>query len=99
MDNMNMDETKGASFTIVNDEGKEVKCDVLFTFESEETNKNYIVYTDNTKDDAGNTRVYASCYNPDMDEQELQPIETDKEWKMIEIILSEAQNQVRGSGE
>lgn len=98
-ENMNMAEEKSASFTIINDEGKEVKCDVLFTFESDETHKNYIVYTDNTKDENGNTRVFASCYDPNKDEQELQPIETDKEWKMIEIILSEAQKQVNGSGE
>ena len=31
------------SFTVFNDEGKEIECDVLFTFDSEETNKSYIV--------------------------------------------------------
>ena len=31
-------------FTVLNKEGKKVECEVLFTFESEETNKNYIVY-------------------------------------------------------
>ena len=39
------------SFTVINDEGKEVVCDVLFTFDSDETNKSYIAYTDNTKDE------------------------------------------------
>lgn len=42
--------TKGI-FTIVNDEGKEIECEVLFTFDSDETKKSYIVYTDNTKED------------------------------------------------
>ena len=46
--------TKGI-FTIVNDEGKEIECEVLFTFESDETKKNYMVYTDNTLDEEGNT--------------------------------------------
>ena len=36
------------TFKVINDEGKEVECEVLFTFESDETKKNYIVYTDNT---------------------------------------------------
>ena len=45
---------KASSFTVINKEGKEVKCDVLFTFDSEETGKSYMVYTDNTKDDKGN---------------------------------------------
>ena len=52
------------SFTVINDEGKEVVCDVLFTFDSEETNKSYIAYTDNTKDKNGNVQVYASIYDP-----------------------------------
>ena len=38
------------TFKVMNEEGKEVECEVLFTFESEETKKNYIVYTDNTND-------------------------------------------------
>lgn len=82
-------------FKVVNDEGKEIECEALFTFESDETKKNYIVYTDNTKDEAGNTKVYASVYNPDAENQTLQPIETEKEWKIIETILSELQTQVK----
>ena len=53
------------SFTVINDEGKEVVCDVLFTFDSDETKKSYIAYTDNTKDEKGNVQVYASIYNPE----------------------------------
>ena len=81
------------TFKVVNDEGKEIDCEVLFTFESDETKKNYIVYTDNTIDEEGNTKVYASIYNPDEDETKLLPIETDKEWKIIETILDELQNE------
>ena len=86
------------TFKVVNDEGKEVECEVLFTFESEETKKNYIVYTDNTLDDAGNTKVYASIYNPNEAETKLLPIETDKEWKIIETILEEIQSEVNSEG-
>ena len=43
------------TFKVINDEGKEIECEVLFTFESDETKKNYIVYTDNTLDEEGNT--------------------------------------------
>lgn len=87
------------TFKVVNDEGKEVECEVLFTFESDETGKNYIVYTDNTVDEEGNTKVYASIYNPDQDETKLLPIETDKEWKIIETILEELQNEAANGGE
>ena len=87
------------TFKVINDEGKEIECEVLFTFESDETKKNYIVYTDNTLDEEGNTKVYASIYNPDQDETKLLPIETDKEWKIIETILEELQNETANSGE
>ncbi len=81
------------TFKVINDEGKEVECEALFTFESDETKKNYIVYTDNSQDDEGNTKVYASIYNPNEDETKLLPIETEKEWKIIETILEELQNE------
>ena len=86
------------TFKVIDDEGKEVECEVLFTFESDETGKNYIVYTDNTTDEAGNTKVYASIYNPDEDETRLEPIETEKEWKIIETILDELQKEIQGKG-
>ena len=38
------------TFKVKDQNGKEVECEVLFTFESEETKKNYMVYTDNTVD-------------------------------------------------
>ena len=41
---MNMKDEK-MTFKIFNDEGQEVECEVLFTFESDETKKNYMVYT------------------------------------------------------
>lgn len=82
------------TFKVMNEEGKEVECEVLFTFESEETKKNYIVYTDNTTDDDGNTKVYASIYNPKDEKSILYPIESEKEWKIVETILSELQAEV-----
>ena len=80
-------------FKVVGEDGKEIECEVLFTFDSEETKKSYMVYTDNTTDDDGNTRVYASVYNPNEEETKLLPIETDKEWKIIETILEEIQSE------
>ena len=55
------------TFKLFDDEGKEVEYEVLFTFESNETNKNYIVYTDNQTDEDGNIKVYASIYEPKED--------------------------------
>ena len=86
---------KENKFVMVDDKGKETEYDVLFTFESEETNKNYIVYTDNTLDESGNVEVYASIYNPEDPKTKLEPIETEKEWKVIETILDTLQEEVK----
>ena len=86
---------KKNSFTLIDENGNETIYDVLFTFESEETHKNYIVYTDNTKDREGNIEVYASTYDPNDPHSKLEAIETDKEWKVIETILSTLQEEVR----
>ena len=86
------------TFTVINEEGKEVVCNVLFTFDSDETKKSYIVYTDNTKDKQGNIQVYASIYDKEQeDNMELLPIETDKEWKVIETILDSLQEEIKNS--
>lgn len=86
---------KNNKFTLIGEDGKEVEYDVLFTFESEETNRNYIVYTDQTKDSNGNIQVYASIYDPNDPNSRLEAIETDKEWKVIETILSTLQEEIK----
>lgn len=83
------------SFTMLNEAGEEVKYDVLFTFDNEETNKSYIAYTDNTYDDDGNISVYASIYDPNSSEVILGKIETENEWKVVETILNTIQQEVR----
>lgn len=86
---------KDTKFTMIDENGKEREYEVLFTFESEETNKNYIVYTDNTTDEIGNIEVYASIYDPENPNSKLEPIETEKEWKVIETILTTLQEEVK----
>ena len=82
-----LDEDKTV-FTVQNDKGEQVECEVLFAFEHEGTGKEYIVYTDNTCDSDGNTKVYASILSNE-DNMRLVPIETEEEWAVIESILEE----------
>ncbi len=79
-------------FTVYNDEGKEVECEVLFT--TERNGVNYIVYTDNTIDEDGDTCVYASIFDPDAEDQPLLPIETDEEWNFIGQLLTKIQEEL-----
>ena len=86
---------KKNTFSMLDENGNEIIYDVLFTFESEETNKNYIVYTDNSKEEEGNIQVYASVYDPENPKSKLEPIETEKEWKVIETILNTLQEEIK----
>ena len=90
-----MDEKQ--KFIVLYEHGKEVECEPLFTFESEETKKQYVVYTDNSKDKDGNIRVFASIYKITDKGKELLPIKTNKEWKVIETILESIQEESKKS--
>ena len=83
-------------FTVKDSKGKEIEYEILFTFESEETNKKYIVYTDNEKDAEGMIKTYASSYKEDPENKEmikLEKIEDEKEWALVEKVLEQAVSQ------
>ncbi len=90
-----MNEEAKNKFKVIDKDGNEIECEVLFTFESDETKKNYIVYTDNTKDEIGNIKVYASIFDPNSETTKLDPIETEKEWNIIENILETLQEETK----
>lgn len=82
---------KEMEFKALDKDGNEVLCEVLFTFTGEATGKDYIVYTDHSLDEEGNTKVYASIYDPSDPESNLLPVESDLEWYYIQQILEEIQ--------
>ena len=86
---------KENTFKMVTEDGKEVICNVLFTFDSEETGKSYIAYTDNTYEADGSIKAYAAVYHPEDLNSGFEPIETEKEWKVVETILEAIQEEVR----
>lgn len=86
-------------FTVIDDKGKDLECEVLFTFDSDETGKHYIIYMAHNEDgtpgtdEEGNVKVYASTFDPDDSNTALGAIETEKEWKIIETILESLQSK------
>ena len=79
-------------FVLEGEDGVEKEYQKLFAFESSETNKNYIVYTDNTKDDSGNLRVYANVY--EKNGKVLGALETEEEWYTVESIYAKLSEKV-----
>lgn len=76
---------------IIDDFGKEIEYEILIAFKWTKTNKNYIVYTDNTNDENGNLNIFAAIYYP-QDDSKLDAIETDEEWDEVEKRLRNLQH-------
>ena len=70
-------------------EGQEVECDILFTFDCDETKKSYVGYSDNTLAPNGRKTIYVSSYNPVNNEIKLEDINDPKELEMVQEVLSE----------
>ena len=83
-----MSEEKNRYFTVTDNSGKTLEYEILFTFDSEETGKSYIVFTDNSLDEDGSIITYAATYDKNGETLALQDIKTDKEWDLIERLLS-----------
>ena len=82
---------------IKDSEGNMHECEKLFTFDSEETKLSYICYTDRTKDENGNTIVYAGTYDRTGESNLIKPIQTDKEWGIIQETLQEILKNIDGA--
>lgn len=70
-------------------DGKEIECDVLFTFDCEELSKTYIGYTDNSIDKNGRKRIYVSSYNLISGAGKLEDITDPKELDMVQEVLAQ----------
>ncbi len=51
---------KNMFLKIINDNGKITEYEILLSFFWLKTNRNYIIYTDNSKDSNGNLNIYCS---------------------------------------
>lgn len=80
-------------FTLVNEEGVETACELLFSFHASNTNKDYLVYTDHTTDEFGFETVFASVYDPTQPALALEAIETEEEWDMVDVALEVIQSR------
>jgi uncharacterized protein YrzB (UPF0473 family) len=79
------------NITVVDDEGNEQLCEVLFTFDSEEFGKSYVLYYPvGEEEDEEEIEIHASAFMPNEDgnDGELMPIETDEEWDLVEEMLN-----------
>ncbi len=78
--------------TLIDENGKEEKFEIFFTFHSSEYDKSYVVYApEGSLDNDDDVELLASSYIEDegLKSGTLSPIEDDEEWNMIEDALAE----------
>ena len=74
--------------TIMKD-GKPVDCEILFTFDNEELQKQYVGYTDHSIGTNGRKNIYISSYNPLADKKILEDITSPEELEMVQDVLNQ----------
>lgn len=80
---------------VINKNGQEVECDVLFTFDCEDTGKAYIGYTDNSIASNGRKNIYVSAFDPVLGTGSLEDIKSEEELAMVRDVLEEIDRQSR----
>lgn len=68
---------------IIDNNDNVIKYEIVTTFKLAETNKYYVVYTDNSINEDNAVNIYAASYDP-FDNSKFEKITTDKEWQIIE---------------
>lgn len=80
------------NITVIDEEGNEQLCEILFTFDSDEFGKSYVLYYPIGADDSEDEEIeiHASAFIPseDNNDGDLQPIEMEEEWDLIEEMLN-----------
>lgn len=78
------------NITVVDENGNEQLCEILFTFDSDKFNKSYVLYYPISDNEDEEIEIHASSFVPSENNEdgELSPIETDEEWDMIEEMLN-----------
>lgn len=72
---------------IITADGQEKEYKIICAFSLSNTGKNYVIYTDGTKNESDKTKVYASIYYPN-DDTKLDEIKTEEEWDIIDSVLN-----------
>jgi uncharacterized protein YrzB (UPF0473 family) len=87
-----MEHGEDRQITIVDEEGNEILCNIILTFESDDYGKSYVIYSPVGQefDEDGDPIYHASSFIPaeDGEDGELYPIESDEEWEMVEEVLN-----------
>ena len=68
-------------------DGIEIECNVLFTFNSDDTKRSYVGFTDNTIASNGRKNIYVQSFDPLASEIKFENITNEDELEMLNEFL------------
>ncbi len=74
---------------IIEKDGKEVECEILFTFDNEDLRRSYVAYTDHSVTESGRENIYVASYDPIVGTGELEKITSQEELQMVQEVLEQ----------
>ncbi len=75
--------------SIVAQDGSIEEVEVIIAFKFKDTNKEYVIYTKNEKDEKGLITVYVSYVDRSDGETKLYGVDDEAEWNKIKDVLRE----------
>ena len=76
------------TITITNDQGQKVVADIVSIVNISSLNNEYIIYTFNKKDEAGNIKDYISRIKQDGESFILEQIDDVEEWNKVKEMIT-----------
>jgi uncharacterized protein YrzB (UPF0473 family) len=73
----------------IDKDGKQVECDVLFTFNCEELCKTYLACTDHLKNAEGKENLYVFSYDPIFGMGKYESVTSQPELEMVNDVLKQ----------
>ena len=75
--------------SVVAYDGSIEEYEVILAFEFKDTQKEYVIYTKNEKDENDNVTVYVSHVDRSSGEPKLLGVEEEEEWNKVKDVLRE----------
>lgn len=77
---------------VIEKDGKQVECDLLFTFDAPETGKAYMAYTDYSKDENGLSNIYVYSYDPVL--ERVNSVTDSGELEIVHQVIEEIREEL-----
>ncbi|MCI8467656.1 MAG: DUF1292 domain-containing protein [Bacilli bacterium] len=81
---------------ILETENGPITCEIIENLYINEYQKNYVIYTDHTKDENNELNLYISSYDPQSEKHELEDIKDSEELEKVANIIDEMWSEEDG---